>query len=88
MALDINNLITADIREKLSKKDLVALEESINKSYTDRISEIEKQTSDKFNLLVENLTKKFDEQVNKTDVSIAFKPKKILFGFFNEKKKI
>jgi len=66
MALDIQNLITPEIGEKLSKKDLIVLGESVNKAYNDKISEIEKQTSDKFNMLVESLTKKFDEQVNKT----------------------
>jgi hypothetical protein len=68
MALDIQNLITPEIREKLSKKDLAVLDESVNKAYNEKISEIEKQTSDKFNMLVESLTKKFDEQVNKTIV--------------------
>jgi len=68
MALELNNLITLDIRNKLSKNELSTLEESINSALNSKIVEIEKKTSDKFNALVENLTKKFDDQVNKTIV--------------------
>lgn len=68
MTFEIENLIAPEIREKLSKKDLNVLEESLHKAYNTKVSEIEKQTSDKFNMLVESLTKKFDEQVNKTIV--------------------
>ena len=64
MSIEIEKILTEKDLKGLSKDAIKSINESLSKSYSDKIKELDKETSDKFNSLVEGMSKKFDEHVN------------------------
>lgn len=68
MTIDINNILDKKVLNKLGSDAIKAINESVNAEYDARVSKLETDTSQRFESLVENLTSKFDTQVNKVIV--------------------
>jgi len=68
MVIDINKILGKNILKKLTSGDVTAINESINAEYNTRVNKLETDTSNRFETLVENLTEKFDNQVNQVIV--------------------
>ena len=68
MDIKIENIIPKETLKIISKENIKTINESIityvEQELSKKSKEIEKSTSDKFNALVEGITKKFDDQVN------------------------
>lgn len=68
MNIDINNILDEESIKKLGVDSVKAINESINAEYNSKVSKLESDTSTRFELLVDNLTEKFDTQVNQVIV--------------------
>jgi peptidyl-tRNA hydrolase len=64
MAIEIQNILKKEQLSKLSKEDILSINEAINSEYSKELDVIEKTNSEKFNTLVEGINHKIDEQVN------------------------
>lgn len=64
MAIEIEKIIPAKDLKHLSPESIQTINESINKANAELIASIEQDNADKFNALVENITNKFDNQVD------------------------
>lgn len=68
MTIDINNILDKKILDKLGADSISTINESVNVEYNARVSKLETDTSQRFESLVESLSSKFDNQVNKAIV--------------------
>ena len=64
MGIEIEKIIPKKDLKNLSVENIKIINEAIDKATDERIASIEKDNSDKFNSLVESITKKFDSQVD------------------------
>jgi hypothetical protein len=75
LKMNIETILTEAQLKKLSDSDIKAINEAITTYYDNTLNakqaELEKETSGKFELLVEGLSKKFDEQVTNVIVENA-----------------
>lgn len=64
MTIDIKNILDSKVLNKLGDDVINTINESVNAEYNNRVSKLENDTSQRFESLVENLSSKFDNQVN------------------------
>lgn len=68
MAIDINKILDAKLIKTLGPDAVQVINESVNADFTVRVTKLETDTSNRFEALVENLSEKFDNQVNQVIV--------------------
>jgi len=64
MTIDIKSILDNKVLNKLDDDVINIINESVNAEYNNRVSKLETDTSQRFESLVENLSSKFDNQVN------------------------
>lgn len=64
MAIEIQTILKKDQLAKLTKEDILSINEAINNEYSKELDVLEKTNSEKFNSLVEGINHKIDEQVS------------------------
>jgi len=68
MTINVNKILDKEILAKLTSEDIQAINESVNADFDGRVNKLESDTSNRFEALVENLTGKFNNQVNQVIV--------------------
>ncbi len=68
MNIDISKILDSELLQVLGNDNVNTINKAVNKEFDSRVTRLESDTSNRFETLVENLTEKFDTQVNQVIV--------------------